>query len=449
MKLGEFELDKVYCIDALEGLKRLPDECVDCIITSPPYWGLRDYGEAAVRIWDGDPDCEHEWKALDSKDKAEGTRSYLCTKCGAWRGQLGLEPTLQQYLDHMLLITAELKRVLKPTGVMFWDHGNSYGGTGPKGRYADPKYPNGRNLKDYPACKGWAHKCLTDQNFRLSIRMVDEQGWIKRNNIVWYKPNHLPESVKDRFTRAYETVFMFTKSKKYWFDLDAVREVPKFPVVWSRKGAKKEPYTQNNPRKRWGLTKHEMATNKHSIKGKNPGEVWEIPTQAFPEAHFATFPEKLVERCMLAGCPAEICNECGTPRVRIIKQRELKPEEITDELKARLKRAGANKNGWYNGQAIKDYPDYIGNASDRKRRTLKAMQSVLEMVGWSDCGCSAGFHPGVVLDPFMGAGTVGVVAKRLGRHFLGFEINEDYVLMAEKRINSTPSLMPYIQDSVN
>ncbi len=245
--ISEF-LDKIICGDTLEVLKQMPSDSVDCIITSPPYWGLRDYGEATCKVWGGDPDCEHEFelehiqrepsKTGEISEKAkigQGYRNYksgFCKKCGAWYGQLGLEPTLDMYIEHLLEITAELKRVLKPSGVLWWNHGDCYGGSGcGKGDYRNNNKrslsnPNLYCEKPNPQLK-LTPKCMALQNYRLILRMVDEQGWILRNIIIWYKPNHMPESVKDRFTNAYEPVFMLTKSKKYWFDLDAVRMPPK------------------------------------------------------------------------------------------------------------------------------------------------------------------------------------------------------------------------------
>jgi len=132
--ISEF-VDKIICGDTLEVLRQMPSDSVDCIITSPPYWGLRDYGESTYKIWDGDPDCEHEFEFEGRETKLTQlenefiAKSGFCKKCGAWYGQLGLEPTLDMYIDHLLEITKELKRVLKPTGVMFWNHGDCYGGS--------------------------------------------------------------------------------------------------------------------------------------------------------------------------------------------------------------------------------------------------------------------------------------------------------------------------------
>ena len=360
--------------DVLESLKKLPDESVNCIVTSPPYWGMRDYGPETRRIWGGEKDCQHEWeeeltvrirgsyenanvgsnkKGCQPKELRHGS---FCIKCDAWYGQLGLEPTLDLYFDHLLEITAELKRILKPDGVMFWNHGDGYnggngwaGGGGRSNRDTSwkRKFAEYAMVEKPPTAtyRGLPVKCLTLQGPRLAIRMVEEQGWILRNDIIWYKPNHMPESVKDRFTKAYEHVFMFVKSRKYHFDLDAVRE----------------PYTK--PLNRWGGEKlrargcssWDLGTGQNIYRdrsmrpnplGKNPGDVWIINTEPFLDAHFAVFPEALAERCILAGC----------------------------------------------------------------------------------------IEGGIVMDPFLGSGTTAFVALRLNRRFVGIEINPEYCKMALKRV---------------
>ena len=302
--------NKIIQGDTLEVLKQLPDDTFDTIITSPPYWGLRDYGV---------------------------------------EGQIGLEKTLDEFIEKLLAITQELQRVLKPTGVMWWNHGDCYGGniTAPN----SPKWGKRNPYKDWSRkrARNRVPKCLCLQNYRLILRMIDDQGWILRNTIIWSKPNAMPSSVKDRFANSYEPVFMLVKNKKYWFDLDAVRA----------------PYTE--PMNRWGgemkrnpinekldpcgkANANSLARNRDmrpNKAGKNPGDVWRIPTHPFPEAHFATFPEKLVEPMILSGCP---------------------------------------------------------------------------------------FEGGIVLDPFMGSGTVGKVAKRLGRDYCGIELNPEYVKIAKQRI---------------
>jgi len=201
----------IYQGHVLDVLRELPDESVNCIVTSPPYWGLRDYGEDTKAIWGGDPNCEHAWEVVFaehdnlrpskvSERTSVGTNRELrfrtgkkvegavCSKCGAWYGQLGLEPTLELYIEHLLSVAAELKRVLRKDGIMFWVHGDSYGGT--QGKYAgwpDQKLKLGKNIPQHRKPERYT-KCLLLQNFRLVMRMVDEQKWVLRNVIIWEKP---------------------------------------------------------------------------------------------------------------------------------------------------------------------------------------------------------------------------------------------------------------------
>jgi len=223
----------------LPALATIPNGTVDLIVTSPPYWGLRDYGEETVTVWDGEAGCEHIWQIVKKEATHGGkgiltemlchdTFSSFCSKCGAWRGQLGLEPSLDLYLKHLLQITAELKRVLKPSGVMFWNHGDSYGGSwqnyGAREGTQRPKNTvsfelRGNPSEEIPPTARATEKCLCLQNFRLLIRLVDEQGWIARNNIPWVKPNGMPSSVRDRFTNKWEPIFFLSKSNDtayYW-----------------------------------------------------------------------------------------------------------------------------------------------------------------------------------------------------------------------------------------
>jgi len=435
------EVDIIHNEHVLDALKEIPDDCIDTIVTSPPYFGLRDYGEDTKTIWGGDKDCKHQWELNTKKDpmdrggtgthdaprdrkgvkhgkkwEMKGFTSGFCQKCGAWYGQLGLEPTLEMYIEHLLQITKELKRVLKPTGVMFWNHGDCYGSSPPgNSRENIEQWANkgdgliGRKFNrygDFKKPQGVKQKSLALQNFRLILKMVDEQGWILRNIIIWYKPNGMPSSVKDRMANKYEPVFMLTKRRKYWFDLDAVR-VPHKPESIER--AKKgwhgnlcKGHTMS------GIKDKDIMGTCHPL-GKNPGDVWTIPTQPFPEAHFATFPEKLVEPMIRCACPKWICKKCGKARVRVTRVEyeggvPLSGKELT-------------------------YTD--NNFSTRK---FKGARGKWFTIGWTDCGCNAGFDTGIVLDPFAGAGTTLVVAKRLRRHYIGIEIKAKYVEIAEKRL---------------
>ena len=425
-----YELDqirnKILQGNTLDILKKLPDECIDCAITSPPYWGLRSY------LPDGHP------------NKAK---------------EIGLEPTLDLYLDHLLEIMKELKRVLKKTGIIFWNHGDCYGGSGcGKGDYRNNNKrslsnPNLYCEKPNPQLT-LTPKCMVLQNYRFILRCVDELGLILRNVIIWYKPNHMPSPVKDRFTLSYEPVFMLVKNRNYWFDLDAVRlphkESSRKRVL--RAVSNKHKYL-NHPEYSGGggINKPRPNRRKLSIKfselfdkpdreyhreqnmtfsqyqyaegdylvvnlhplGANPGDVWTIPTQPFPEAHFATFSEKLVEPMIKAGCPRWICKKCGKLRERIVKS-----EKVGD----------SQKRGGYivGGDGV-----YTGNVYRIPYKHAKK-----EFVGWTDCGCGVGWESGIVLDPFGGSGTVGIVAEKLGRNSILIDLNKEYCEMAYKRLKS-------------
>ena len=431
------EPNKIYQGDTLEVLKSWPDDFVDTIVTSPPYWGLRDYGV---------------------------------------EGQIGLEPTLDEYLDKLLVVTGELQRVLKPTGVMFWNHGDCYGGSGcGKGDYRENyslSKPERYKDKPNPQLK-LRPKCLAGQNYRLILRMVDEQNWILRNSICWWKPNAMPSSVKDRFSNSYEPVFMLVKNKKYDFDLDAVRvphrtnegrppgvvrkRIFNYRVRDAEKKAKMCPQFKaskeeierykflghQNPNRvgrdykdpekaieaKMNWYKHpRQKTQKEDYKvggmknapepgepnafhsvGKNPGDVWKIPTHPFPEAHFATFPPKLIEPMIKASCPQWVCPKCGKVRVRITEK------EYVPHRKAK------------NLTSPRENSSYIASQG-------KVCNAEYQTIGWTDCGCNAGWEAGICLDPFMGSGTTALVARKLARNYLGIELSEDYIKIAEERL---------------
>lgn len=274
--------------DALEVLRGLPCEFFDCMITSPPYWGLRDYGLEPL-VWDGVEGCEHEWGdehihktdlqagnpefQRQWREQASGqSSSAFCSLCGAWRGSLGLEPTFQLYISHLMQIFDEVKRVLKPGGTCWVVMGDSYAGSG-KGIGTDrtkckESYTDDNIAKtDWCKCKVQA-KSLCQIPSRFAIAMTDA-GWILRNEIIWWKRNCMPTSVKDRFTVDFEKVFFFVKQKKYWFEQQME------PTITRDNGC------------------------------KNMRCVWDIPTKPFKDAHFAVFPLKLVEPMLSAGCPVD------------------------------------------------------------------------------------------------------------------------------------------------
>jgi len=413
----------IYCGHALTELPALPPESVDCVMTSPPYWGLRTY-KTESQIW-GENHCEHEWESHNKKwhsgtnagkvqlgDKGAfhndfSNQSSFCLKCHAWRGELGLEPTIELYISHLVQIFDEVKRVLKKTGTCWVNIDDSYAGSG-KGIGSD----HGKavftddDIIKLPAIDTPAKSlCLIPSRFALA--MV-EHGWILRNDIVWYKSNPMPESVKDRFTGTWEHLFFFVKSQRYWFEQQfepvLLSSLEREKYGWN--GAFKGRYTV--PWEGREECKDQCYTNP---LGRNKRDVWQINTEPTAQWHgiknFATFPEKLCETPILSGCPSQICKKCGKARERIY--------ERTGHVN---KREPAHQPG--NTQTKVDSTGW----GPTERPTAE----------YTDCGCNAGFEPGVVLDPFCGSGTTLAVAKRLGRQCIGIDLNADYCKLAIKEL---------------
>jgi len=286
--------------------------------------------------------------------------------------------------------------------------------------------------------------CLIPERFALA--MV-ESGWILRNKICWHKPNPMPSSVKDRFTNTWEYLFFFVKAKKYFFDLDAVREPHKTSAngytpydiakgkSWGKhseddikgntsKNIRAQHPSGKNPGDMFkgpipGQTADQFKRKGHSgyydkkgnlmvnPAGKNPGDFFEITTQPFPEAHFATFPEALLVKPIKAGCPQWICKKCGKIRERVIES----------------PKRGANKER-----------DYLRTGKDDLRPPPKNAKYEGKTLGFTDCGCNAGWESGVIVDPFMGSGTTAKMARKYSRNYLGFELNPEYIKIAEKQL---------------
>lgn len=258
----ETEAGIIYSGDSLDILNGLKPESVQCCITSPPYWGLRDYGV---------------------------------------KGQLGLEKTPEEYVAKMVEIFSEVKRVLKDDGVLWLNLGDSYAGAGGMGSWVDSKASKGMTIiKQYPRnkpIKGLKPKDLCGIPWRVAFALQVD-GWYLRSDIIWHKPNPMPESVTDRPTKAHEYIFLLTKSGKYFYDADAIKE----------KGAGNKWGKYTNPKYGAGsngkmqsvkeLTRDEYL-NKY--KTRNKRSVWTVATKPYKEAHFATYPEKLIEPCALAG----------------------------------------------------------------------------------------------------------------------------------------------------
>jgi site-specific DNA-methyltransferase (adenine-specific) len=252
--MKELPRNTILTGDAAMRLKDLPSASVDCVITSPPYFQLRNY-------------------------QADG--------------QIGLEPSIDGWVQALVPVFAEAARVLKPTGVLWLNLGDSFS--------RHHRY-------------GAAPKSLLLAPERLLLALAAD-GWIVRNKVIWSKTNPLPSSVNDRLSLTYEVVYFLVRSSRYFFDLDAIREP-------HRSSAAKRARTPLNLTPDWagplattlgGLRRARAAGTPGHPLGKNPGDVWQIATRGYKGAHFATFPETLVRRPLLATCPAAICTACGKP----------------------------------------------------------------------------------------------------------------------------------------
>jgi DNA modification methylase len=377
----------VHVGHVLDVLRQLPAESVQCVVTSPPYWGLRDYGVPA-QVWGGDRDCVHDWHAVvkpasngivasamqgETLNGASATRwphlSQVCPRCGAWRGSVGLEPMPALYVQHVVEVAREVRRVLRPDGTLWLNMGDGYAtgagmvgncpGGGEQGarwrgdvdrlwntkrgyrgdRQADRKRKRLRPLgplmqPDRMPIPGLKPKDLIGAPWRVAFALQAD-GWWLRADIIYAKPNPMPESVTDRPTRSHEYVFLLTRSPRYYYDADAIRErsvtagqplcVPDGwqtgpgahdPVAHARRergsnSERTQETVRSSPRVFGGSRKERtLAAAGDHTRGRvasewpawrNKRTVWEIPTVAFSGAHFATFPEALVLPCILAG----------------------------------------------------------------------------------------------------------------------------------------------------
>lgn len=446
--------DRPYRIcDWVEGLKSLPDGVIDCAVTSPPYWGLRDYQTEPV-VLGGDDDCEHEWgeelsehhpgqveqtKWKDAEAAGRGGRAksgQFCQRCGAWRGQVGLEPTYEDFVKHLCDGFDEVRRVLKDTGTVFVNLGDTYSSNLGGNRHgldnvtwasAESEKKRSERIGTQPLHKkpgNLPDKCLVMIPSRFAIEMID-RGWILRNTIIWHRPNAMPESSKDRFTNDWEYIFFFTKKKHYHFN----QQFELYTESMNRWGGQSLKAVGTSD---WddgtGQDTYRDRDMRPDPRGKNRRAVWSVNSRPYEGSHFAVYPAELLKVPIEAGCPEFVCRACGKIRERMY--------EDGRPLGEQKKRCGADSRGGYEGQATKDYaPSMAENPSDVKRRILEGMVEK-RFVGWDECDCDIDdkWRPGIVLDPFLGSGTTVVAAMNLGRLGLGFELNPDYEPLIAERI---------------
>jgi DNA modification methylase len=356
--------NKILCGDALDILKQLPSNFFNTCITSPPYYCLRDYGTAT---WEGgDPNCDHKqylgehWEKSKKQITSAGTQQYnyshVCKKCGAIRidKQIGIEETPEEYVERLVDVFREVKRVLRNDGTCWLNLGDSWAGSnqGAGTSKHNPKQESNRGTlfmheEGYKSklskISGYKPKDLIGIPWMVAFALRND-GWYLRQDIIWAKGNPMPESVRDRCTKSHEYIFLLSKSNKYYFDNNAIKEDAvcgkDLGILKSKKQA-----ICNHP----SIIKRQNENINSTTAGdgkRNKRDVWFVNTKPFRGAHFATFPPKLIEPCILAGCPEN----------------------------------------------------------------------------------------GIVLDPFIGSGTTGMVAKQLKRNYTGIDINPNYKAIQEARI---------------
>ncbi len=425
-------------VESADVWDKIPDGSIQCVVTSPPYWGLRDYGTAK---WDGgDFECDHKaepkrthagfneryfGKEYDKNKQGElcEPMGFVCKKCGALRidDQLGLEATPEAHIAKMVEVFREFRRVLRKDGTVWLNYGDSYVNHSTPGG-GDPTRKGGRNVGDYKytptVVPGLKPKDLCMIPARVAIALQAD-GWWLRSDIIWAKPNPMPESCTDRPTSSYEHIFLLTKSAKYFYDQEAVREKgTQHPSDWIDGKPKRESAL---PGEFGGKTKSVNGIAKAFRKisaDRNLRNVWTIPTQPMPEAHFATFPEALVKRCVLAGTSHKACEICGAPWERVVEKEELDDQRYSDKGGRRI----AEVNNLSESSCFRTGKWKV-NSTTGFRPTCKCEQK-----GTGKC---------VILDPFMGSGTVAKVAQELGRDWIGIDLggpDGEYEKIAKKRL---------------
>lgn len=301
-------IDQIFNQDCIQGMRSLPDGCVNTCITSPPYYGLRDYG--------------HD-------------------------GQIGLEESPEAYVQKMVEVFREVKRLLRDDGTLWLNLGDSYAGNNSQAsNNGRAGFGNPREKVVNRTGEGLKAKDLIGIPWRVAFALQAD-GWYLRQDIIWHKPNPMPESVTDRCTKAHEYIFLLSKSPRYYFDSDAIREDAKSYATDKMAGAGNLRYEGKRTIDKSGINGQQSFVTINETRNKR--SVWTVTTKSFKDAHFATYPEDLIVPCILAGCQ----------------------------------------------------------------------------------------EGGLVLDPFMGAGTTALVSKKLGRNYVGFELNEEYKKIADKRLNKT------------
>lgn len=449
-------IDQIKCSDALDYLRQLPSDSVHCMVTSPAYFGLRDYGTAQ---WEGgDPTCDHQVGRFTSPASAKQTSNHgsgtrqardVCPHCGARRvdAQVGLEATVDAYVKRLVEILHEAKRVLRPDGSLFLNLGDSFAGAG----YSNHRGTGGAKREDGGKQQHTYHTGLVNKNlllvpFRVALAL-QASGWVVRSAAPWITTNSMPESVEDRLTLAHEYLFHLVRQERYYFD----------------PAANLKPY--DRPLKRWGGNKlvangastwdngtgqdsyrdRDMRPNSNGRNRRTTDVYFDAideqiadlqalkaaqvvyddaeatiasivcPTEPSTLRHYAMFPTRLIIPCIEAACPLRACPVCGAPYERVVEAEKF--DRSHDRLYGGT--LGHNPSGKVPNSNTRGMPN--GN-----KHTLGFAPT---------CACGRDdYEAGIVLDMFMGSGTTALVSHYLGRHYLGCDLNASNVSMAQNRL---------------
>lgn len=386
----------VHVGDIRDLAPRIAPGSVNCIVTSPPYWRLRSY--------------------IDGDDPRKAR-------------ELGSESTVEEFVANLVGVLRLLRPALHPTATCWINLGDSYANDGKWGGATGGKHAAGLHGADGPGrgrtASGLPPKCLTLAPARFAIAMV-EDGWILRNDIIWHKPNPMPESVTDRCTTSHEHVFLFAKRPTYWADMEAIRE-PQSESTLLRFREGQAPRTRGQKFRPTDEVREYDTGAGILPNGRSARDVWAIPTAGFPGAHYATFPPELARRCIRAGCPPRVCARCGAPWAR--------------------ETASGNPSKWANAGGV----DRSGGAARTGNPQTSAglhrnggmLVNTRQTLGWrAACACDAGTRPGVVMDPFLGSGTTALVAVQENRDWLGVDLDGRSVSWVAGRLAGAQRRLP-------
>ena len=467
---------KIIQGDCLQTVKSLEDKSINTCVTSPPYWGLRDYDEDA---------------------------------------QLGLEESPEEFVQNLVTLFSEIKRVLRDDGTVWLNLGDSYAGNNLRAsNNGRAGYGTEREGVFNKTGQGLKNKDLVGIPFRVAFAL-QQDGWYLRQDIIWHKPNPMPESVTDRCTKAHEYIFLLTKSSHYYYDNESVKE----KAVGERWGGNNLINTEKSKdvnNQFSGLTRE----RKMLYENKNKRSVWTVTTKPFKGAHFATFPMELIKPCVLAGCPEKVCKECGEPYInkpiyeyndnisktsvthgkysneetesanrqglhanrgnKLIEVRENLPKqsilvaflkerttakklaECTDISLSKIEHWFRNDKTGFAYPTVEDWNKVRDYIDDYSEEFFVIDKSLLEtelkndavnskkVIGHNlekQCDCETNeTKSGVVLDPFGGSATTGIVAEGKNRDSIMLELNSDYINIAKQRIQNEFGMFTDVQN---